>query len=148
VKAITTANEPKYYAELYENSSKGKGLSLTESTEIPNLVSGTYVYYNGDIRIVDEPHSEGYVWLRESNINPNRAITLITDLEPVPMDYELLLRDVRELSDTELSNALDFLENAKLNTSDRPQATKKRAVKIKEEIKLGSKATLDLLNSI
>ena len=72
----------------------------------------------------------------------------IAALEPVPMDYELLLRDVRELSDTELSNALDFLENAKLNTSDRPQATKKRAVKIKEEIKLGSKATLDLLNSI
>ena len=109
---------------------------------------GVYVYWNGDIRIVDTEASDTHVWLRGSNINPNRAMAPIADLEPVPMDYELLLRDVRELSDIELSSALDFLENAKLNTSDRPQATKKRAVKIKEEIKLGSKATLDLLNSI
>ena len=112
------------------------------------VLPGVYVYWNGDIRIVDEPSNEGYVWLRGSNIDPNRAMAPIADLEPVPMAYELLLRDVRELSATELSNALDFLENAKLHTSDRPQATKKRAVKIKEEIKLGSKATLDLLNSI
>ena len=112
------------------------------------LRSGAYVYWNGDIRIIDEPSNEGYMWLRGRPENPNRAMAPIADLEPVPMDYELLLRDVRDLSDTELSNALDFLENAKLNTSDRPQATKKRAVKIKEDIKLSSKATLDLLNSL
>ena len=112
------------------------------------VLPGVYVYWNGDIKVVDEEASDTHVWLQGSNINPNRALAPIADLEPVPMDYELLLRDVRELSDTELSSALDFLENAKLNTSDRPQATKKRAVKIKEEIKLGSTATLDLLNSI
>lgn len=111
--------------------------------------SGAYVYWNGDIRIVDEHSStDGYMWLRGRPEDPNRAMAPIADLEPVPMDYELLLRDVRDLSDTELSSALDFLENAKLNTSDRPQATKKRAVKIKEDIKLSSKATLDLLNSL
>ena len=111
--------------------------------------SGAYVYWNGDIRIVDEHSStDGYMWLRGKPEDPNRAMAPIADLEPIPMDYELLLRDVRDLSDTELSSALDFLENAKLNTSDRPQATKKRAVKIKEDIKLSSKATLDLLNSL
>ena len=112
------------------------------------VLPDAYVYWNGDIKVVDAEASDTHVWLRGSNVNPNRAMAPIADLEPVPMDYELLLRDVRELSDTELSSALDFLENAKLNQSDRPQATKKRAVKIKEEIKLGSKATLDLLNSI
>ena len=112
------------------------------------VLPGGYVYWNGDIKVVDAEATDTHVWLRGSNINPNRAMAPIADLEPVPMDYELLLRDVRELSDTELSSALDFLENAKLNQSDRPQATKKRAVKIKEDIKLGSKATLDLLNSI
>jgi|TARA_R110002012_G_scaffold135363_2_gene289108 hypothetical protein len=125
---------------------KEKGLSLTDIQA--KLHSGAYVYWNGDIRIVDEPSNEGYMWLRGRPENPNRAMAPIADLEPVPMDYELLLRDVRDLSDTELSSALDFLENAKLNTSDRPQATKKRAVKIKEDIKLSSKATLDLLNSL
>ena len=112
------------------------------------VLPGGYVYWNGAIKVVAAEAADTHVWLRGSNINPNRAMAPIADLEPVPMDYELLLRDVRELSDTELSNALDFLENAKLNQSDRPQATKKRAVKIKEDIKLGSKATLDLLNSI
>jgi len=125
---------------------KEKGLSLTDIQA--KLHSGAYVYWNGDIRIVDEPSNEGYMWLRGRPENPNRAMAPIADLEPVPMDYKILLRDVRDLSDTELSNALDFLANAKLNTSDRPQATKKRAVKIKEDIKLSSKATLDLLNSL
>tara|TARA_R100001082_G_scaffold105898_1_gene78363 strand:+ start:3696 stop:4040 length:345 start_codon:yes stop_codon:yes gene_type:complete len=113
-----------------------------------NLDPGQYVYWNGEIRRIDAKADDTHTWLQGKPGDPNRAFAPSSDLEPIPTDYELLIRDVKELSDSELSEALDFLENAKLNNSDRPAATKKRKVAIKEEIRMSSKETMDLLNSI
>ena len=113
-----------------------------------NLGPGQYVYWNGEIRKIDSEASETHTWLQGKSGDPNRAFAPSSDLEPIPTDYELLIRDVRELSDSELSEALDFLENAKLNNSDRPQAKKRSQQKTKEEIRMSSKETMDLLNSI
>ena len=113
-----------------------------------NLGPGQYVYWNGEIRKIDSEASETHTWLQGKSGDPNRAFAPSADLEPIPTDYELLIRDVRELSDSELSEALDFLENAKLNNSDRPQAKKRAQQKTKEEIRMSSKETMDLLNSI
>lgn len=113
-----------------------------------NLGPGQYVYWNGEIRKIDSEASETHTWLQGKSGDPNRAFAPSSDLEPIPTDYELLIRDVRELSDSELSEALDFLENAKLNNSDRPQAKKRAQQKTKEEIRMSSKETMDLLNSI
>ena len=113
-----------------------------------NLGPGQYVYWNGEIRKIDSEASETHTWLQGKLGDPNRAFAPSSDLEPIPTDYELLIRDVRELSDSELSEALDFLENAKLNNSDRPQAKKRAQQKTKEEIRMSSKETMDLLNSI
>ena len=98
-----------------------------------NLGPGQYVYWNGEIRKIDSEASETHTWLQGKSGDPNRAFAPSSDLEPIPTDYELLIRDVRELSDSELSEALDFLENAKLNNSDRPQAKKRAQQKTKEE---------------
>ena len=113
-----------------------------------NLGPGQYVYWNGEIRKIDSEASETHTWLQGKSGDPNRAFAPSSDLEPIPTVYELLIRDVRELSDSELSEALDFLENAKLNNSDRPQAKKRAQQKTKEEIRMSSKETMDLLNSI
>jgi len=113
-----------------------------------SLDPGQYVYWNGEIRQIAEPADETHTWLQGKPGDPNRAFAPSSDLEPIPTDYELLIRDVKELSDSELSEALDFLENAKLNNSDRPQAKKRKHEKTKEEIRMSSKETMDLLNSI
>ena len=113
-----------------------------------NLGPGQYVYWNGEIRQIDSEASETHTWLQGKPGDPNRAFAPSSALEPIPTDYELLIRDVKELSDSELSEALDFLENAKLNNSDRPQAKKRAQQKTKEEIRMSSKETMDLLNSI
>ena len=114
-----------------------------------NLVSGSYVYWNGNItQVADISDDPAYIWLNGIGKDPNRAYAPISDLEPIPTDYELLLKSPRDLTDAELSSTLDLLENAKLMRSDRPQARKKAAERTRENAKIYSKETLDLLNSI
>ena len=113
------------------------------------LISGSYVYWNAEIRQVAKLCEDApYAWLLGIGENSNRAYAPIESLESIPTDYELLLKSPRDLTDTELSAALDLLENAKLNSSDRPQARKKAHIKTKEDAKLYSKETLDFLDSI
>ena len=114
-----------------------------------NLASGSYVYWNGNIRqVADTSDDPAYIWLNGIGKDLNRAHAPISDLEPIPTDYELLLKSPRDLTDEELSSTLDLLENAKLMRSDRPQARKKAAERTRENAKIYSKETLDLLNSI
>lgn len=111
--------------------------------------SGSYVYWNAEIRQVQELSDDpAYVWLLGIGTDTNRAYAPLESIESIPTDYELLLKSPKELTDTELSTALDLLENAKLNTSDRPQTRKKQHLKTRSDAKLYSKETLDFLNSI
>ena len=113
------------------------------------LTSGSYVYWNAEIRQVQELSDDpAYTWLSGIGTNTNRAYAPTESLESIPVDHELLLKSPRDLTDTELSAALDLLENAKLNTSDRPQARKKAHLKTREDAKLYTKETLDFLDSI
>tara|TARA_R100000306_G_C4356555_1_gene133030 strand:+ start:798 stop:1154 length:357 start_codon:yes stop_codon:yes gene_type:complete len=113
------------------------------------LISGSYVYWNAEIRQVHELSDDpAYTWLSGIGSDTNRAYAPTDSLEAIPVDYELLLKSPRDLTDTELSTALDLLENAKLNTSDRPQARKKAHIKTRANAQLYTKETLDFLNSI